>query len=70
MNMHALDLETDAQAAIVETEALAQKGFTPGEVVFLLRLREWYQHGGSDRADLVRHLEFLRFLVAKGKLPL
>ena len=68
MNMHALDIGTDAQSAMAETEALVQKGFTLGEIAFLLRLREWYQHGGSDRADMVRHLEFLKFLVDKGKL--
>ncbi len=68
MNMHALDIGTDAQSAMAETEALVQKGFTLGEIALLLRLREWYQHGGSDRTDLVRHLEFLKFLVDTGKL--
>ncbi len=68
MNMHSSDIETDAQSAIAETEALAQKGFEQDEIAFLLRLREWYQRGGSDRVDLVRHLEFLKFLIDKGKL--
>ena len=68
MNTHALDRGTYAQPASVETEALAQGGFTSEEIVSLLQLREWYQHGGSDRVDVVRHLELLKFLVSTGKL--
>ncbi len=68
MNTHSLDIETDAQSAIVETEALAQRGFTQEEIASLLRLREWYQHGGSDRINVIRYLEFLKFLVRNGKL--
>jgi hypothetical protein len=34
----------------------------------LCRLQEWYQNGGSDRASILYHLEFLRRLVAKGLL--
>jgi hypothetical protein len=67
MNTHSLDRGTDAHYAVVETEALAQKGFTQDEIASLLRLREWYQHGGSDRIDVIRYLEFLRFLVRNGK---
>jgi hypothetical protein len=69
MNTHALDKGTDAQATTLETEALVQCGFTQEEIASLLRLREWYQHGGSDRINVVRHLEFLKFLVKRGKLP-
>jgi hypothetical protein len=68
MNMHSLNRGTDAHFAVVETEALAQKGFTREEIASLLRLREWYQHGGSDRIHVVRYLEFLKFLVTNGKL--
>jgi len=68
MNTNSLDRGTAAQYAVVETEALAQKGFTQDEIASLLRLREWYQHGGSDRIDVIRYLEFLRFLVSNGKL--
>ena len=31
-------------------------------------LQEWYQYGGSDRVNVIRHLEFLKFLVRNGKL--
>jgi hypothetical protein len=68
MNTHSLDIGTDAQSAIVETENLAQRGFTQHEIASLLRLREWYQHGGSDRIGVIRYLEFLKFLVRNGKL--
>jgi hypothetical protein len=51
-----------------EKELLAQWGFTDEEVTSLLWLRQWYQTGGSDRAAIVRHLEFLRLLVLSGEL--
>jgi hypothetical protein len=69
MNTHSLNIGTDAQSPIEETETLAQCGFTQEEIASLLRLREWYQHGGSDRMEVVRHLAFLKFLVTHGKLP-
>ncbi len=68
MNTHSLDRITDAQSSIEETETLVQRSFTRDEIASLLRLREWYQHGGSDRIGLVRYLEFLKFLVRIGKL--
>ena len=68
MNTHSLDRGTDAQSVIEETETLVQRSFTRDEIASLMRLREWYQHGGSDRIDLVRYLEFLKFLVRIGKL--
>ncbi len=70
MNTNSLDIAIEAQSAIEETEALAQSGFTPKEIASLQRLREWYQNGGSDRVAVVRHLEFLKFLVSSGKLQL
>jgi hypothetical protein len=68
MNTSSVDRGTNARYAIAETEALVQSGFTQDEIASLLRLREWYQHGGSDRIDVIRYLEFLKFLVKKGKL--
>ena len=68
MNMHSFDRGTDAFSDDAETKALAQQGFAREEIAILLRLREWYQHGGSDRIDVVRYLEFLKFLVRNGKL--
>ena len=68
MNTSSLDKGTDDHYAVVETEALAQSGFAQDEIASLLRLREWYQHGGSDRINVIRYLEFLKFLVKNGKL--
>ena len=59
-----------AKALTTEQELLAQWGFTSEEIASLLWLRQWYQTGGSDRALLVRHLEFLRLLVRSGELAL
>jgi hypothetical protein len=53
---------------LTERELLAQWGFTDEEIVSLLWLQQWYQMGGSDRALIVRHLEFLRLLVRTGEL--
>jgi len=53
-----------------DAETLTQSGFTPEEIVSLLWLRQWYQNGGSDRVEVVRHLEFLKLLVTSGKMEL
>jgi hypothetical protein len=68
MNTYLLDMGTYATQVSQEKEVLAQSGFTPEEIRSLLSLRHWYQNGGSDRADLLRHWEFLKFLVSTGKL--
>jgi hypothetical protein len=57
-------LEIDAS----EREKLAHCGFSPEEIVALLWLRHWYQSGGSDRMELLRHWEFLKWLVVAGRL--
>ena len=57
-------LERDAPEMI----GLAQCDFTAEEIAALLWLRQWYQTGGSDRMELVRHWEFLKWLVMSGKL--
>jgi hypothetical protein len=57
-------LETDAP----EMVGLAQCDFTSEEIAALLWLRQWYQTGGSDRMQLVRHWEFLKRLVMTGRL--
>jgi len=61
---------TSADITVSETDLLAGWGFDPHEIVSLLWLRQWYQTGGSDRATIVRHLEFLRLLVHSGDLEL
>jgi hypothetical protein len=70
MNMQALEPGTAPyyDYANAEAEALAKGGFTQDEISSLLRLRQWYQNGGSDRVNVVRHWEFLKFLIMHGKL--
>ncbi|MDQ2713977.1 MAG: hypothetical protein M3Z08_03640 [Chloroflexota bacterium] len=51
-------------------DMLVQSGFTSEEIMALLWLRQWYQSGGSDRVEVVRHLEFLKLLVLNGKIEL
>ena len=55
---------------IPEGDELAHYGFTADEIVSLLWLRQWYQNGGSDRVEVLRHWEFLKLLVRSGKLDL
>ncbi len=69
MNPPSFNREMDAHDDLVETEALSERGFTSEEIGCLLRLRAWYQQGGSDRVVLIRTLEFLKFLRSSGKLP-
>lgn len=57
---------TDTEMAT--TDALVAEGFTSDEVLSLLWLRQWYQNGGSDRTEIIRHLEFLKLLFLNGKL--
>ncbi len=51
-------------------DMLAQQGFTSDEILSMLWLRQWYQNGGSDRTEIIRHLEFLKLLVLNGKMEL
>lgn len=73
LHMHSeerLEMATRVEAVATETERLARLGFTIEEITSLLWLRQWYQTGGSDRAVIVRHLEFLRLLVKRGAIAL
>jgi len=56
--------------ALSDTDLLTRWGFTQHEVASLLWLQQWYQTGRSDRANIVRHLEFLRLLIHSGELEL
>ena len=65
-----LDITNNTDITITETDALLQNGFTSDEVVSLIWLRNWYQTGGSDRVEVMRHLEFLKLMVISGKIEL
>ena len=56
------------ETTVNDIEALTQCGYAEDEILSLLWLRQHYQSGGSDRAAIVRYLEFLRYLVMSGKL--
>jgi hypothetical protein len=73
MNSQITITEIRESTRLVETtandiEALTQCGYSEDEIISLLWLRQHYQSGGSDRASIVRYLEFLRHLVMSGKL--
>ncbi len=70
MNTQPLELEASVENSVKETELLSLGGFSQDEIVSLLWLRRWYQNGGSDRVEIVRHLEFLRLLVLNGRIDL
>jgi hypothetical protein len=65
-----VEMASSSEAIPTEEDLLAQWGFTAAEIASLLWLRQWYQTGGSDRAVIVRYLEFLRLLVHSGELEL
>lgn len=63
-------MQISEAATMDEWELLTRWGFSSEEIVSLLWLRQWYLAGGSDRAVLVRCLEFLCLLVYTGELEL
>ena len=68
MNTQPLELEASVENNVKEMELLTLSGFSQDEILSLLWLRRWYQNGGSDRVEVVRHLEFLRLLVLNGRI--
>ena len=56
------------ESAGAELERLVETGFTAKEIAALLWLQHGYQTGGSDRVELVRHWEFLKYLVLTNKM--
>ncbi len=69
-SLKAFENEVTAEPVVSEVDTLVECGFTPEEIVSLVWLRDWYQSGGSDRVEVIRHLEFLKLLVMNGKLAL
>ena len=65
-----LEMDATLQMAGSERDLLVRCGFSREEIAALVFLRQWYQTGGSDRVQIVRHLEFLKLLVLHGKLAL
>jgi len=65
-----IEMVNNVEPATTEQDTLTQSGFSSDEIVALLWLRQWYQNGGSDRVEVVRRLEFLKLMVASGKIEL
>lgn len=68
MNTQPLEMITNADNIVSDTDVLTQLGFADDEIISVLWLRQWYQHGGSDRIEVLRHLEFLKLLIVNGKI--
>jgi hypothetical protein len=71
MNTQPLEMITDTQPIEpieTDTDILQKVGFSEDEIISLLWLQQWYQHGGSDRVEVIRHLEFLKILVDNGSI--
>ena len=61
-------MAADTETITIDLERLSECGFTSEEILSLLWLQKWYQTEVSDRVELMRHWEFLKFLVLHGKL--
>ena len=72
MNTQPLEMVTNVQQTETtiqtDTDILLENGFSHDEIISLLWLQQWYQHGGSDRMEVVRNLEFVRHLIDHGKI--
>jgi hypothetical protein len=66
MIMKTPKMAAQPEPIVTDLERLAESGFRSEEMVALVFLQQWYQRGGSDRMALVRHWEFLKFLVLTG----
>lgn len=64
------DLETSTieETVVSDFDTLTACDFSAEQIVSLIQLRQRYQSGGSDRAAVIHHWEFLKLLVASGKM--
>jgi hypothetical protein len=64
------DIETTTieETVVSDFDTLTTCDFSAEQIVSLIELRQRYQSGGSDRASVIRHWEFLRLLVASGRM--
>ncbi len=63
-----IESTTHKEAIVPDIDTLTACDFSAEQIVSLLELRQRYQSGGSDRAAVIRHWEFLRLLVASGRM--
>jgi hypothetical protein len=64
------DLETSTieETVVSDFDTLTACDFSAEQIVSLLELRQRYQNGGSDRASVIRHWEYLRLLIVSGRM--
>ena len=62
------EMSAHRESAGADLERLVRCGFTAEEITALLWLQRGYQTGGSDRVEVVRNWEFLRYLVLTNKM--
>jgi hypothetical protein len=62
------EITTYEETGVSDIDTLTQCDFSAEQIVSLLGLRQRYQSGGSDRASVMHHLEFLKYLVMSGKM--
>ena len=64
------DLETSTieETVVSDFDTLTACDFSAEQIVSLIELRQRYQSGGSDRAAVIHHWEFLKLLVVSGKM--
>jgi hypothetical protein len=63
-----IESTTLEEVIVPDIDTLTACDFSAEQIVSLLELRQRYQSGGSDRAAVIRHWEFLRLLVASGRM--
>ena len=59
---------TYEETVVSDIDTLTQCDFSAEQIVSLLGLRQRYQSGGSDRASVIHHWDYLRLLVASGRM--
>ena len=61
---------TIEEMVVSDFDTLAASDFSAEQIVSLIELRQRYQSGGSDRAAILHHWEFLKLLVESGKMEM
>ena len=63
-----IESTTLEEVIVSDIDTLTACDFSAEQIVSLLELRQRYQSGGSDRASVIHHWEYLRLLVATGRM--
>jgi hypothetical protein len=63
-----IETTTIKETVVSDFDTLTTCDFSAEQIVSLIELRQRYQSGGSDRATVIRHWEFLRLLVTSGRM--